>query len=165
MAGNIAGVSTVGALTGYAVETTAGVKPTTFKMLHRINASDEIAIDVETIDASALEDEIERTIAGRGSTGGTFGVTVNVTDETIEEWETLISEYEEIKGTGKSMWYEEYYPALQKAFFTKIEPPTIIPKPARDQNGLLTVAMTLTINEYVGPDTAIKPTEETGASL
>ena len=57
------------------------------------------------------------------------------------------------------MWYEEYYPALQKAFFTKIEPPTIIPKPARDQNGLLTVDMSLTINEYVGPDTAIKPTE------
>ena len=72
--GNIAGISTVGALTGYAVETVAGTKPTKFTMLHRINASDEIAIDVETIDASALEDEIERTIAGRGSTGGTFNV-------------------------------------------------------------------------------------------
>ena len=84
--GNIAGVSTVGSLTGYAVETVAGTKPTKFIMLHRINASDEITIDVETIDASALEDEIERTIAGRGSTGGTFNVTVNVTDETIDEW-------------------------------------------------------------------------------
>ena len=42
--------------------------------------SDEITIETETIDASALEDKIERTIAGRGSTGGTFGVTVNVTD-------------------------------------------------------------------------------------
>ena len=70
--GNIAGVSTVGSLTGYAVETVAGTKPAKFIMLHRINASDEITIDVETIDASALEDEIERTIAGRGSTGGTF---------------------------------------------------------------------------------------------
>ena len=68
--GNIAGVSTVGSLTGYAVETVAGTKPAKFIMLHRINASDEITIDVETIDASALEDEIERTIAGRGSTGG-----------------------------------------------------------------------------------------------
>lgn len=163
--GNIPGVSTVGALTGYAVESTAGVKPTSFKMLHRINSSDEISIDVETIDASALEDKIERTIAGRGSTGGTFGVTVNVTDETIEEWETLISEYESIKESGKSMWYEEYYPALNKAFYTKVEPPTIIPKPARGQNELLTVTMTMTINEYVGPDTAITPTETAGNSL
>ena len=159
MAGEIAGISTLGSLTGYAVETTAGTKPTTFKMLHRINASDEIAIETETIDASALEDMIERTIAGRGSTGGTFGVTVNVTDETITEWETLIEEYETGKTSGKAMWYEEYFPTLQKAFFTKIEPPTVIPKPAREQNGLLTVTMTLTINEYVGPDTAVVPTD------
>ena len=47
--GNIAGISTVGALTGYAVETVAGTKPEKFKLLHRINASDEIAIDVETM--------------------------------------------------------------------------------------------------------------------
>lgn len=159
MAANIPGVSTVGALTGYAVETVAGEKPASFKLLHRINASDEISIDVETIDASALEDEIEKAIAGRGSTGGTFSVTVNVTDETITEWESLISEYKTAKSEGKAMWYEEYYPSLKKAFFTKIEPPTIIPKPSREQNGLLTVSMTLTINEYVGPDTAIKPTE------
>lgn len=162
MAGEIAGISTLGSLTGYAVETTAGVKPTTFKMLHRINTSDEIAIETETIDASALEDMIERTIAGRGSTGGTFGVTVNVTDETITEWETLIQEYETAKTAGKAMWYEEYFPSLEKAFFTKIEPPTVIPKPAREQNGLLTVTMTLTINEYVGPDTAVVPTEDDG---
>ena len=162
MAGEIAGISTLGSLTGYAVETTAGVKPTTFKMLHRINASDEIAIETETIDASALEDVIERTIAGRGSTGGTFGVTVNVTDEAITEWENLIQEYETAKTAGKAMWYEEYFPSLEKAFFTKIEPPTVIPKPAREQNGLLTVTMTLTINEYVGPGTAIVPTEDDG---
>lgn len=159
MAGNAAGISTLGSLTGYAVETTAGTKPTKFKLLHRVNASDEIAIETETIDASALEDMIERTIAGRGSTGGTFGVTVNVTDETIAEWEALIQEYEEAKGTGKAMWYEEYFPSLSKAFFTKIEPPTIIPKPAREQNGLLTVTMTLTINEYVGPDDAVVPSD------
>lgn len=158
--GKTAGISTVGTLTGYAVETVAGEKPTTFNLLHRINASDEISIDVETIDASALEDEVEKTIAGRGSTGGTFNVTVNVTDETITEWETLIQEYKAAKAEGKAMWYEEYFPSLKKAFFTKIEPPTIIPKPARDQNGLLTVDMSLTINEYVGLDTAIKPIEK-----
>ncbi len=47
---------------------------TKYTLLHRVSSSDEIAIETETIDASALEDKIERTIAGRGSTGGTFGV-------------------------------------------------------------------------------------------
>lgn len=159
MAGNVAGVSTNGALTGYAIEETPGQKPTKYIMLHRVNSSDEINIETETIDASALEDKIERTIAGRGSTGGTFGVVVNITDETITEWETLIKAYETAKTEGKAMWYEEYYPALKKAFFTKVEPPSIIPKPAREQNGLLTATMTMTINEYIGPDTAIAPTD------
>ena len=153
----VAGISTVGVKVGYAVETTAGTKPTKFKQLHRINATDDIGIDTETIDASALEDEVDKEIAGRGSTGGTFNVTVNLTNETIKEWETLISEYKTGKAAGKAVWYEEYYPALDKAYFTKIEPPEQIPKPGLDQNGLATVEMTLTINEYVGLDTAVEP--------
>ena len=153
----VAGISTVGVKVGYAVETTAGTKPTKFKQLHRINATDDIGIDTETIDASALEDEVDKEIAGRGSTGGTFNVTVNLTNETIKEWETLISEYKAGKAAGKAVWYEEYYPALDKAYFTKIEPPAQIPKPGHDQNGLATVEMTLTINEYVGLDTAVEP--------
>ena len=68
----VAGISTVGVKVGYAVETTAGTKPAKFKQLHRINATDDIGIDTETIDASALEDEVDKEIAGRGSTGGTF---------------------------------------------------------------------------------------------
>lgn len=157
MAGSVAGISTVGSLTGYAIEETPGKKPSEFTKLSRINASDEINIETENIDASSLEDEIERSIAGRGTTGGTFGVTVNVTDETITEWEKIITDYKAAKAEGKAMWYEEYYPALRKAFFTKVEPPAVIPKPAREQNGLLTVTMTMTINEYVGPDVAIVP--------
>ena len=117
----VAGISTVGVKVGYAVETTAGTKPAKFKQLHRINATDDIGIDTETIDASALEDEVDKEIAGRGSTGGTFNVTVNLTNETIKEWETLISEYKAGKTAGKAVWYEEYYPALDKAYFTKIE--------------------------------------------
>lgn len=157
MAGSVAGISTVGSLTGYAIEETPGQKPSSFTKLNRINASDEINIETENIDASSLEDEIERSIAGRGTTGGTFGVTVNVTDETITEWEKIITDYKAAKAEGKAMWYEEYYPALKKALFTKVEPPAVIPKPAREQNGLLTVTMTMTINEYVGPDVAIVP--------
>lgn len=101
--------------------------------------------------------KLNKEIAGRGSTGGTFNVTVNLTNETIKEWETLISEYKTGKAAGKAVWYEEYYPALDKAYFTKIEPPAQIPKPGLDQNGLATVEMTLTINEYVGLDTAVEP--------
>ena len=154
----VPGISTIGALLGYAVETSAGVKPTSFKLLTRINAIGGISNDVETIDASALEDEFERTIAGRGSSGGTFPVTINLTDDTLTEWETLITAYKEAKASGKQMWFETYLKDLKKGIFVIAEPPTVIPAPELAQNGLLTLEMNLTINEYKGFDTAIKPT-------
>lgn len=159
-ASTIPGVSTVGVLIGYAFETSAGKKPTTFNLIHRVNAVDEIANETETIDASALEDTTERSIAGRGTTGGTFGITINLTNETIQEWEDIIEVYTTAKTSGLAMWYEEYNPNLEKAWFVKVEPPTKIPKPALDQNGLYTGTMTMTITDYVGPDTAIEPTEK-----
>lgn len=154
----VPGVSTIGVLFGYAVEATAGTKPTKYTLLNRINAIAGISVDTESIDASALEDAIEKNIAGRGSTGGTFNVTVNVTNDTITEWETLISASATAKKAGKQTYFESYVPGLNKAFYVIAEPPTKIPQPSFDQNGLLTVEMTLTINEYIGLDTAIVPT-------
>lgn len=151
-----AGISTLGVLFGYASETTAGDKPTAFKQLTRINALGGITIDVEQIDASALEDEITRYIAGRGDTGGSFTVTVNLTNETVAEWEALIADYKALTG-GKKMWFETYSPFLDKAFFIIAQPPTVIPQPSCDQNGLWTIEMTLTVEEYKGLDTAIVP--------
>lgn len=152
-----AGISTLGVLFGYGTEETSGTKPTTFKGLSRINEIGGINLEAETIDASALEDMIERSIAGRESAGGTFDVTVNLTDETIDEWETVIEDFNALDG-GKRMWFEVWSPYLTKAFFVVAQPPKHIPMPDAGQNSLMTVAMTLTIEEYKGLDTAIKPT-------
>lgn len=155
------GISTLGARVGYAVETTAGVKPTSFKLLHRVNAIGGIGLDVETIDASALEDLVEKSVAGRASSGGNFSVTVNITDDTITEWTTLISAYVAAKATGKNTWFQITFPNLAQAFFVTAEPPQQIPMPAVDQNGLLTVEMTMIINSYEGPATKIAMSEQT----
>lgn len=152
------GISTVGAIFSYAVETTAGTKPSTWTKLTRINAIGGINIDTEEIDASALEDEIERSIAGRGSTGGNFTVTINVTNETITEWETLLSAAATAKTANKQTWFQTSFPNLTKSYFVVAEPPTKIPQPEVAQNGLLTAEMTLTINEYKGLDTKVAPT-------
>ena len=91
----LAGISTLGVTFGYGIEATAGTKPTDFTQLTRINSIGGINIEPETIDASALEDLVERSVAGRATTGGAFSVTVNATPETITEWETLIEAYQE----------------------------------------------------------------------
>lgn len=149
------GLSTIGVLFGYAAETTAGTKPAAFTKLTRINSIGEINLDVEQIDSSALEDAITKYISGRADTGGTLDVTVNLTSETKTEWETLITAYAALTD-GKKMWFNTYHKDLG-SFFVVAQPPSKIPQPAFDQNGLLTVTLSLTIESYEGLDTGIEP--------
>ena len=153
-----AGISTLGITFGYGVEATAGTKPTTFTKLNRINNIGGITIEPEQIDASALEDAVTRYVKGRADTGGTFPITVNLTPETTEEWETLITAYKGLSG-GKRMWFETIVPGFEDAFFVVAQPPEEIPQPEFSQNALLTVEMNLTIEEYVGMDTKVTFTQ------
>lgn len=153
-----AGVSTLGVLFGYAVETTAGTKPTSFTQLQRCNDIAGISLETEQIDASTLEDEITRYIAGRQDTGGTWSVTFNLTDETLAELEAMIAASEAGREENKQTWFVVWSPYLTDSFYVIAEPPKHIPMPGIAQNGLQTVELTFTINEYKGMDTAIKPT-------
>lgn len=151
----LAGLSTLGITFGYGVETTAGTKPSAFSQLTRINSIGGISITPETIDASALEDMVEKSIAGRGSTGGTWEVVVNYTADTADEWSDLISAYNTAKASQLQMWFEVIHPSLTNAFFVIAEPPQKIPMPELGQNSLLTITMSLTIVSYEGDSTKV----------
>jgi hypothetical protein len=87
---------------------------------------------------------------------GSFPVTVNLTDETITEWETLITAYEN-RG-NKYMWFEVWSPYLEKGFFIIAQPPKVIPMPEQGQNSLMTVEINLIIDTYKGLNTKVEPT-------
>lgn len=140
---------------GYGVESTAGEKPTTFTKLNRINSIGGITIENEQIDASALEDFVSRYVRGRADTGGSFPVAVNFTPETNAEWKDVISDYADLEGTEKRMWFETIIPGFDDAFFVVAQPPTAIPQPEIAQNELLTVEMALTIEEYRGMEAKV----------
>lgn len=151
----LAGISTLGVTFGYGAETTAGTKPTSFTQLTRINSIGGITIENEQIDASALEDFVSRYVQGRADTGGSFPVTINATPETISEWENVISAYKDAYSTGKRMWFQTIIPGFEESFYVVAQPPSIIPQPEIEQNGLLTIEMNLTIEEYIGMETKI----------
>ena len=151
----LAGLSTLGITFGYGVETTAGEKPSNFKQLNRMNSIGGISIEPETIDASAIEDLVERTVAGRASTGGSFPVSVNFTQETLVEWQELIEAYKTAQANQKRMWFETIVPGLTDAFFCVAQPPQAIPQPEIGQNELLVVEFPLSIEEYIGMDTKV----------
>ena len=151
----LAGMSTLGITFGYGVEDTAGVKPTAFTQLNRINSIGGITIENEQIDASALEDAVSRYVQGRADTGGSFAIGVNFTPETNEEWKDVIAEYATAAAGGKRMWFETIIPGFTESFFVVAQPPTAIPQPEIGQNELLVVEMNLTIEEYLGMDTKV----------
>lgn len=155
----VPGLSTLGIIFSYGIETTPGTKPTTFKVLHRCNDIPEITLDTETIDASALEDYQSRYIAGRQDTGGEWAPVFNFTNEVIGELETMMEESAEALALGNRTWFQITIPNLTKAFFVVGQPGTKVPLPALAQNELLTGSISIAIDEYVGLDTKVQPTE------
>ena len=149
------GLSTLGITFGYGVESTAGTKPASFTQLDRINNIGGISMDVEQIDASALEDTQTKYVAGRADTGGQWSVTVNFTDEVATEWTTLISAYNTAQASGLNMWFEVILPNQSDAFFVVAQPPQQLPMPEIGQNELLTMEISLTVVEYKGWDTKV----------
>lgn len=150
----LAGLSTLGVKFGYG---SGAAKPATFTELTRINAIGGISLTSESIDASALTDEVTRRIAGRADTDETLPVTVNWTGETLAEWEAVLTAYEALTGSAE-MWFTVYHPKMTKAWFFNAEPPKKLPMPEFSQNSLLTVEINLVVTEYVGMDTAVAPT-------
>lgn len=153
----LAGLSTLGVQLLYGVETTAGEKPSTFTELTRINSIGGLSLDTEAIDASALVDTVTRNIAGRSDTGGNLDIDVNITADTIAEWNKVISDYKAL-GEGKAMWFQIAHPQLDNAFFVSAQPPQAIPIPETGQNELWVVTMSLVVEDYKGMDTKVVPT-------
>ena len=147
------GVSTLGIKLGYGIGSSL---PSSFTVLTRINAIGGISLETEQIDASALEDYVTRYVAGRQDTGGSFPITINVTDDTIAEWEALIAAYN-AKANDEALYLEVWSPYLTKAFFIKAQPPQVLPMSEMAQNELQTIEIGLTIEEYLGMDTAVEP--------
>ena len=147
------GISTIGIKLGYGIGSSL---PSAYTLLTRINAIGGISLTTEQIDASALEDYVTKYIAGRQDSGGNFPITVNVTDETIAEWEALIAAYN-AKASDEALYLEVWSPYLEKAFFIKAQPPQVLPMSEMSQNSLQTVEITMTIEEYLGMDVKVEP--------
>ena len=155
----VPGLSTLGITLSFGVETISGTKPTKFTVLHRCNDIPEITLETETIDASALEDMQSRYIAGRQDTGGEWSPVFNLTEDVITELETMMEAAATGLESGLRTWFQVTVPNLTKAFFVVGQPGTKIPLPAMAQNELLTGSISIAIDEYVGLDTKVAPTE------
>lgn len=156
-------LTTIGVKFGWAVETTAGVKPTAFKQLLNCKAIDGIKIETDTVDVTPLEAALKRYAKGLGDTGGKWGVTFGMNDDFETAWGECMAAYTAAKASGLSTWFVVWVPGMTNAFYVVAEPGSL-PMPEFGNSAPLEVQTSNTINDYKGLLTAIEPTEVSSLS-
>lgn len=150
-------LSTIGVKFGYAVESTAGTKPTAFTEIDNVKEIAGIDLTTDTIDVTPLSVGVKRYIAGLQDTGGTWDITFFGNTQFVTAWEALVTAYETASATGKATWFEVYIPEMTDAFYVKVQPMATIGMPNITVGTGLEFKTSNIITEYVGLDTAIEP--------
>lgn len=115
--------STAGMQLVYAVESTAGTRPTTgYTKIPEIKSMPSFNPAPETIDSTTLEETEYRTyVEGLKDLGGALEFTANLTADLITAWETCNTAHDGLTG-GKAMWFAVVHPKLEKAVFFQGDP-------------------------------------------
>lgn len=87
-------LSTIGVKFGWAVETTAGTKPTAFEWVERCSKIAGITLTKDKIDVTCFEDTIKQYIGGVSDTGGDWNLNFNGSATFVTAWNALITAYE-----------------------------------------------------------------------
>lgn len=120
------GNSTIGMKVFYAVEQTAGTKPTAASAYTQIPGIKEIpglGEEATAIDVTPLEElEFMRYVAGLKDTGGNIAFVANNTNAFQTAWTTLVSAYQTGIADDKNTWFCITHPNLENAFYFTGEP-------------------------------------------
>ena len=147
-------LSTAGVTVGYAIESTAGTRPTTgFKVIPDIKEVPEMNPEPETLETTTLAaTEYKTYIEGLKDLGGALSFLANYTTELETAWAALVEAYKTGKTSGKAIWFEVKHPQLTKSVFFTGQP-SAMGLPA------MSVGSVLETNLYITPTNA--PTWET----
>lgn len=142
-------LSTAGVYVAYAVEATAGERPTSgYTKLTGAKTTPSLNPSPETLETTTLDEtEYKTYIDGLKDLGGALEFTFNLTEELIKEWGDLMTAYEAAKAEGKATWFTIVIPGLTKSFYFTGNP---------SEMGLpeTSVSSVLEITNYITPTNA-----------
>lgn len=107
-------LATTGIKVKWAVESTAGTRPTTgFAAIRGIKSIPEFGDAPNTLDVTPLsETSYHRYIPGLRDSGGAIGLTVNDYDDFRTDWDSMMSAYATAAASDKALWIEYEVPGL-----------------------------------------------------
>lgn len=113
--------NTIGVKLGYAVETSAGTRPTSgYSNIPDIKTIPGIELSPSQLEVTNLVDKYRRYITGVLDAGDSFDITGNLTASLKTVWASLVSAAATAWGSGKSTWFEISIPGFDSFFFAGI---------------------------------------------
>lgn len=142
-------LSTAGIQLLYAVETTAGTRPTSgYTRIYGAKSTPSLNPSPETLETTTLDEtEYKTYIDGLKDLGGALEFTFNLTQDLIDSWDALMTAYETAKAAGKSTWFTIVVPGLTESFYFTGNPSNMgLPETS--------VSSVLEITNYITPTNA-----------
>ena len=150
-------LSTAGVQLQYAVETTAGTRPTTgYTRIKGIKSTPSLNPSPDALETTTLDElEYKTYIDGLKDVGGAIEFTFNLTEELITAWDELMTAYEAGKTTGKATWFTIVVPGLTDSFYFTGNP-SAMGLPETSVNSVLEITNYITPTN--APEKFAKPT-------
>ena len=120
-------VSTAGMILAYAVEETAGTRPTTgYLEVPEVKSMPSFNPAPNNIDSTTLkETEYMTYVKGLKDLGGSLEYTANLTDDLMDFWTDLLEAKETAVAENKAIWFAVVHPDLKYATFYTGDPSPI----------------------------------------
>ena len=120
-------VTTAGMYLCYAVEATAGTRPTTgYKVVPEVKSAPSFNPTPEQIESTTLmETEFKTYEEGLKDLGGVLGFNANLTDDLVTFWGSVNTEFDTAAASSKAMWFALVHPKLSNAVFFTGDPAPI----------------------------------------
>jgi len=117
-------LSTIGVHLKYAVETTAGTRPTTgYTDLLGIKTIPSMNPSPDTLETTTLNETEYRTyIPGLKDLGGALGFTFNLSQQLKNDWDTLMTAYQTGIASSKKTWFLVDIPGMTEGLYFPGEP-------------------------------------------
>lgn len=111
--------SSAGVQLRYAVETTAGSRPTSgYKVIPSIKGSPDFNAEPSQLDVTDFSDLVwKRSIAGLRDAGGALAFNANMTRSFKTAWSSCVSAFATAKASNKATWFEVAIPNFDSFYF------------------------------------------------
>lgn len=147
-------LSTAGVLVKYAVESTAGTKPSTgYTTIPNIKSIPDFNPEPSSLEVTDLADtEWKRYIPGLKDPGGALAFTANLTSAFETAWGALVTAAEAGFASSKATWFEIVVPGFKSFYFAGM--PSPLGMSAMEVDAVLEVEAYITPNQIEGWDTS-----------